>query len=128
MNARGIDRAGAHAHGSSMSFTAKVHNGVIVLPPDVHLPEGAEVEVISRDESGSAGIEKTSDICGGDACIAHTRIPVWVLEQHRRLGATDAELLADYPSLAAPHLREAWAYVCAHRAEIDRAIADNEEA
>ena len=81
----------------SMSFTGKVENGVIVLPPGVHLPEGAEVEVTPREPAkGSAGIEKTGNVCGGDACIAHTRIPVWVIEQHRRLGATDEDLLADH--------------------------------
>ena len=29
-----------------MSFTGTVKNGVVVLPPEVKLPEGAEVEVI----------------------------------------------------------------------------------
>ena len=28
-----------------MTFIGKVSNGTIVLPPDVHLPEGEEVEV-----------------------------------------------------------------------------------
>ena len=28
-----------------MTFIGKVANGTIVLPPDAHLPEGAEVEV-----------------------------------------------------------------------------------
>ena len=28
-----------------MSFTGKVKNGVVVLLPDVHLPEGAEVKI-----------------------------------------------------------------------------------
>ena len=28
-----------------MSYTGKVQNGVIVLPADVHLPDGAAVEV-----------------------------------------------------------------------------------
>jgi len=31
-----------------MSYTGKVHNGVVVLPPDAKLPEGTEVEVIPR--------------------------------------------------------------------------------
>jgi uncharacterized protein (DUF433 family) len=26
------------------------------------------------------GIERTPGVCGGDACIAGTRIPVWVPE------------------------------------------------
>ena len=28
-----------------MSYTGKVRNGVVVLPPEARLPEGAEVEV-----------------------------------------------------------------------------------
>ena len=28
-----------------MSFTGKIHNGVVVLPPEVKLPEGTEVTV-----------------------------------------------------------------------------------
>ena len=31
-----------------MSYTGKVKNGVVVLPPEAHLPEGTEVEVIPR--------------------------------------------------------------------------------
>ncbi len=39
------------------------------------------------------GIAKTPGVCGGDACIAGTRIPVWVLVDYRRLGTSDSELL-----------------------------------
>ena len=31
-----------------MRYTGTVQNGVVVLPPGVKLPEGAEVEVIAR--------------------------------------------------------------------------------
>lgn len=31
-----------------MSYTGKVRNGVVVLPPEVKLPEGTEVEVITH--------------------------------------------------------------------------------
>lgn len=31
-----------------MTFIAKVHNGTIAVPPDVELPEGAEVEVHAK--------------------------------------------------------------------------------
>ncbi len=68
------------------------------------------------------GIEKTPGVNGGDACIAGTRIPVWVLEEIRRQGGTDVELLADFPSLSAAQLKQAWAYVTAHSAEIEAAM------
>lgn len=74
------------------------------------------------------GIDVTDDVSGGDPCIARTRIPVWVLEQARRLGANEAELLRSYPGLRAEDLAHAWAYVRTHRDQIDAQIRDNEAA
>lgn len=74
------------------------------------------------------GIESTPNVCGGEPCIVRTRIPVWLLEQARRLGATEAELLNSYPTLKAEDLTNAWAYVRAHREEIDKQISENEAA
>lgn len=34
---------------SPMSFTGKVQNGVVVLPPEIKLPEGTEVSVETVD-------------------------------------------------------------------------------
>lgn len=72
-------------------------------------------------------IEKTPGVSGGQACIVRTRIPVWTLEGYRRLGWSDAEILENYPSLRASDLAQAWAYVSAHRSEIDQAILINQE-
>jgi uncharacterized protein (DUF433 family) len=74
------------------------------------------------------GIESEPSVCGGAATIVRTRIPVWVLEQARRLGMSEAELLRAYPSLRAEDLANAWAYVRGHREEIEREIAENEAA
>jgi len=74
------------------------------------------------------GIEKTTGVCGGEPCIVRTRIPVWLLEQARRLGTNDAELLGSYPTLRAADLVNAWAYVRSHHDEIDQQIVENEEA
>ena len=74
------------------------------------------------------GIESASGVCGGDPCIVRTRIPVWVLEQARRLGTSEADILRSYPALRAEDLANAWAYVRAHRSEIDRQIQENEAA
>ena len=41
-----------------------------------------------------SGIESTAGVCGGDPRIAGTRIPVWTLEHYRRLGLTEAQILA----------------------------------
>ncbi|NEP46139.1 MAG: DUF433 domain-containing protein [Okeania sp. SIO2H7] len=75
----------------------------------------------------SSGIEKTPGVCGGDACIVNTRIPVWTLVNYRRLGATDAEILKDYPTLGLSDLRNAWAYAEANADEIEANIQENEE-
>jgi len=74
------------------------------------------------------GIDSGPDVCGGEPCIVRTRIPVWLLEQARRLGTSEQELLEDYPSLRAEDLVNAWAYVRIHGAEIDEQIRANESA
>lgn len=74
------------------------------------------------------GIESNPHVCGGEPCIVRTRIPVWLLEQARRLGTAEAELLRAYPTLRAEDLANAWAYVRSHRDEIEQQIRDNEEA
>jgi uncharacterized protein (DUF433 family) len=74
------------------------------------------------------GIECVPGVCGGEACIVRTRIPVWVLESARRLRISEAELLRSYPSLRAEDLANAWAYVRSHLDEIERQIQENEEA
>ena len=74
------------------------------------------------------GIESSPDVCGGDARIVRTRIPVWTLEQFRRQGLGDADILKAFPTLRAEDLANAWAYARAHRDEIDRQIDENEAA
>jgi len=74
------------------------------------------------------GVEKTPGVAGGEACIVRTRIPVWALENYRRLGLSEAKILSNYPSLRAADLVNAWAYAEAHKKEIDKAIVENEEA
>ncbi|WP_099104137.1 DUF433 domain-containing protein, partial [Nostoc sp. 'Peltigera malacea cyanobiont' DB3992] len=57
------------------------------------------------------GITKTPGVMGADACIAGTRIPVWLLATYRQQGAKDADILDQYPStLAQPTLVTAWLY------------------
>ena len=83
---------------------------------------------IVRDLGDSfPGIESTAGVCGGAARIVRTRIPVWTLEQARRLGTSEAGLLQAFPTLRAEDLANAWAYVRSHRAEIEQEIRENEE-
>jgi uncharacterized protein (DUF433 family) len=87
------------------------------------------LQIVAR-ELGDAfpGIDSNPRICGGEPCIIRTRIPVWVLEQARRLGVSEGDLLHSYPTLRAEDLANAWAYVRAHRDEIDEQIRGNEAA
>jgi uncharacterized protein (DUF433 family) len=48
-----------------------------------------------------------------------------MLEDARRQGVSDKQLLEDYPGLTAEDLAVAWAYVKEHRGEIDAAIESN---
>jgi uncharacterized protein (DUF433 family) len=80
------------------------------------------------DPRVAKGIEKTEGVCGGSARIAGTRIPVWQLVAARDLGASEAQLLLDYPGLRAEDLVNAWSYARSHRDEIEAEIHENEVA
>jgi uncharacterized protein (DUF433 family) len=73
------------------------------------------------------GIEKTPGVCGGSACIANTRIPIWVLVDARRLDITESQLLEDYPTLSAVDLVNAWNYAEAFPDEIEATIQENSD-
>jgi len=96
------------------------------------LPEGEKALILKwavEELSGAfPGIDSRPEVCGGEPCVIRTRIPVWILEQARRLGATDQTLLANYPTLRAEDLQNAWAYARAHASEIDSQIRENEAA
>lgn len=74
------------------------------------------------------GIDTDPAVCGGEPRIVRTRIPVWILEQARRLGISEAKVLECYPTLKAADLANAWAYVRTRQEEIDRQIEENEAA
>ncbi|HVM48633.1 MAG TPA: DUF433 domain-containing protein [Candidatus Acidoferrum sp.] len=90
--------------------------------------EKAQVLQWAARDLGDAfpGIESRPGVCGGEPCIVRTRIPVWVLEQARRLGTSEAELLRSYTTLRAEDLANAWAYVRSHSEEVSRQIEANE--
>lgn len=90
--------------------------------------KAAVIEILLASlSSGSLGIKKTPGVCGGDACVGNTRIPVWSLVCDRRLGASDAVILESFPHLTAADLVNAWAYADAYPAEIEQAIKENDE-
>ena len=77
-------------------------------------------------KSPVSGIECTPGVCGGDACIRRTRIPVWLLVRAHQLGSSDEEILDSYPTLSHHDLDNAWAYYELHQADIEQQIASNE--
>jgi uncharacterized protein (DUF433 family) len=90
--------------------------------------EKAQVLQWAARDLGDAvpGIESRPGVCAGEPCIVRTRIPVWVLEQARRLGTSESELLRSYPTLRAEDLANAWAFVRSHQEEISTQIEANE--
>ncbi len=98
--------------------------------PKLTPAEKAELLSVLERETARVfpGIERTPGVCGGSACIAGTRIPVWGLEEARRQGAGEVQLLLSYPILRAETLAHAWAYAETHRAEIEEDIRENAEA
>ena len=105
-------------------------NEIEKLLPGLLPGEKAQVLKWVVQELGGAfpGIDSRPEVCGGEACVVRTRIPVWLLEQARRSGVTEQALLAAYPSLRAEDLVNAWAYARSHAEEIEAQIRDNEAA
>lgn len=98
------------------------------LLPSLTRGEKAQLlQWVARDLGDAfPGIESIPGACGGEPCIVRSRLPVWLLEQARRLGTSEAELLQAYPTLRAQDLANAWNYVRAHVEEIDQQIRENE--
>ena len=99
------------------------------LLPNLTRAEKAQLlQWVARDLGDAfPGVESVPGVCGGEPCIVRSRIPVWLLEQARRLGTSEADLLLAYPTLSAQDLANAWGYVRAHPEEVDRQILANED-
>lgn len=96
------------------------------------MTRGEKAELLQRVARDLAdaypGVDVMDGICGGEPIIVRTRISMWLLEQARRLGASEADLLRSYPVLCAEDLANAWAYVRSHRHQIDEQISEHEAA
>lgn len=94
------------------------------------------------DQSAETGIEQespgipirsdrlvsTHNVCGGDLRVAGTRIPVWGIAKAIRDGCSANVICNMYPTLSLDDVEAARLYAQSHTAEIDRLIAENEEA
>lgn len=72
-------------------------------------------------------IQKTPGVCGGNARIRDTRIPVWTLVSLREQGASEQELLRNYPGLNHQDLEAAWSYYAKQKEEIDAVITEDND-
>jgi len=82
----------------------------------------------AQDSGGSSRINRTPGVCGGEACVGMTRVAVWLLEEARREGVGDLDILKDYPGLSVFDLESAWRYLETHSEEIAQAIQRNRDA
>lgn len=86
-------------------------------------PEDIARDLRSLESSAQNAIQKSPDICGGDARIRSTRIPVWVLVSAKlKLRYSDTEILENYEGITDRDLLCAWHYYEQNKGEIDAAI------
>lgn len=88
----------------------------------------AVVKLDDLDRRMSA-IQQTPGVCGGNARIRNTRIPVWTIISFLKLGASEDEIRRNYPILSPEDIKAASSYYEQHQDEIDQVILaqDNEE-
>lgn len=67
-------------------------------------------------------VAKQADICGGDARIVGTRVPIWAIIKYVQLGLSDEGIVENFPTLTKYDLEIARKYYKGHRAEIDQQI------
>src|ERR1700721_311323 len=79
-------------------------------------------------DTGTLIIEKTPGVCGGEARMRTTRIPVWLLVLNCKFGRSDSEVLDSYPSLTQADLDAAWDYYRENPVEIEQSIWLNDTA
>ena len=90
------------------------------------LPDELLAETLQFVQTLLQPIRKTPGICGGAARIRDTRIPVWTIITYQQQGATNSELLHNYPGITLQDIQAVENYYQLNREEIDRWIAENE--
>lgn len=106
--------------------TQELERQLLALSPSDRLQA---IQILLQATSGSArGMTKTPGVMGGDACIAKTRIPVWLLVGYRQQGMSDGQILEGYPDLTATDLVAVWAYANVYADEVEAALKAQEDA
>mgnify|MGYP005840222269 CR=1 FL=1 len=87
------------------------------------------IDRAAREFGGAyPGIEHTPGVCGGEACLTGTRIPVWLIVKAKRGGMAAQAMSAAWPGLTHEQIEHAVGYALTHVDEIEDAIHRNEAA
>ena len=89
------------------------------------LPDDLLAQTLQFVQTLQNPIHKTPGICGGAARI-RTCIPVWTIIAYQQQGATESELLYNYPGLTLQDLQAVANYSEHNREEIELWLAENE--
>lgn len=81
-------------------------------------------QIVALMNVSELGIRHTPGICGGRARIRDTRIPVWTIIEAKKSGASDLEILQDFPGLTAEDLTNAVRYYEGHKVEIEQDLQE----
>ena len=90
------------------------------------LPDDLLAQTLQFVQTLQHPIHKTPGICGGAARIRDTRIPVWTIIAYQQQGATEAELIYNYPGLTLEDWQAVANYHEHKREEIELWLAENE--
>ena len=106
-----------------------LHEAEKLLSSSTRSEKAQLLQWVVRDPSeASPGAESTPGVCGGEVCVVRTRIPVYVLEQHRRQRTSEADILRTYPTVRAEDLGNSWTHVHSFKEEIEQLVRENETA
>jgi uncharacterized protein (DUF433 family) len=75
---------------------------------------------------GSPIVASRPGVCGGDLCVAGTRLPLWVLYKAWKAGKSNAQLRKMYPVLKSAPLQDLREFAESHSDEMERQFAANE--
>ena len=101
---------------------------VSILIENLTPEERAQIlaQIVALMNVGELGIRHTPGVCGGRARIRDTRIPVWTIVEAKKSGASDLEILRDFPELNAADLTNAMRYYEGHKSEIEQDLQEQE--
>ncbi len=72
-------------------------------------------------------IQKKEGVCGGQARIRNTRIPVWTIISLQNQGASEGEILENYPTLTPFDLMVVQDYYTHNAEEINEILSQEED-